>query len=366
MKESRKNWLSSICWFAAASLLLLGGVAGFVVSVDPYQIYHPSLGGPPRFNRNMQRFSVPGLARRGNYEIAVLGTSFLQNIPNSSVRRLCGGPAVNLCLAGASIHEEAAVLALVLKQAKVKTLILTLDYNSLAGGAEKAVPGVEAVFPAYLYDDSVLNKLPYVLSFDSVLTSYRHLHAPLAPEETTNSDWPWKFPESMEFSARHVVKDIDPSDINKNFRTSTMDLESMKAAFAANMFPLLGQGRDRLAGVKIHFVFPPYSILVWHDYAQRNQIPTYLAFKKWVVEQADRLGTFDVVDYQDRADIITNLSLYADIYHFSEGVTEQVVQSSCSGDSRLTRDNVEARTQAITRLVQSTNPFEIVKHAAGE
>jgi hypothetical protein len=142
---------------------------------------------------------------------------------------------------------------------------------------------------------------------------------------------------------------------------TNLNLESMKAAFAANMFPLLDGNKT----VRVHFVFPPYSILVWHDYAQRGQIPTYFAFKQWLVEQSERIGNFDLVDYQDRADIITNMSLYADVYHFNERITEQLVRSACTGDAKLTRDNFAARTQTLLRLVQSTDPAEIVREARG-
>ena len=102
---------------------------------------------------------------------------------------------------------------------------------------------------------------------------------------------------------------------------------------------------------------------MWHDFAQRGQIQTYFDFKRWLVEQSERFGTFDVVDYQNRADIITNLSLYADIYHYNEATTEQVVRSACAGDAVLTRNNFDSGTQSLLRLVQSTDPVEIVNEA---
>lgn len=359
--KSRRKWTHWCCWLLAASFVLMGSAAAFTLVVDPYQIYHPMIGGPPRFNRYLQRFSVPGLARTARYEIALAGTSMLQNIPNSAVERLCGGKAVNLCMAGASIHEEAATLRLILKHPGTKTVLLTLDYNSFSGGAIEPVPGVDLVFPAYLYDDSPFDKFPYFLSLDSLLTSYRDLRAPLREGETFDSDWPWKFPDTMKFEAAHAVQGIDPHAINRGFGMSNLDLESMKAAFAANMFALLEGNK----AVKIHFVLPPYSILVWHDYAQRGQIPVYFAFKKWLVEQAERTGHFDIVDYQDRANIITNMALYADIYHFNERITEQLVRSACTGDALLTRNNFNERAQSLLHLVQSTDPVEIVREARG-
>jgi hypothetical protein len=358
IKKSRKwaRW----CWsFLAGCLLLMGSTAAITLLVDPYQIYHPVLGGHPRYNRYLQRFFVPGLARTANYAVAIAGTSMLQNIPNSAVQRVCGGRAVNLCIAGASIYEEALTLRLALQHEGTKTVILTMDYNSFSGGGSEPILGMNLVFPAYLYDHSIFNKFPYLLSFDALLTSYRLLYAPVTSAETLDADWPWKFPDTMKFQASSAVNGIDPSAINRNLRMTNLDLESMRSAFADNMFPILAGNKN----AKIHFVFPPYSILVWHDYAQRSQIPTYFAFKKWLVEQSQRFDNFDVVDYQDRAEIITNLSLYADIYHFNERIAEQVVRSACAGDAVLTRDNVDARNQSLLRLVQSTDPAEIVKKA---
>ena len=151
--------------------------------------------------------------------------------------------------------------------------------------------------------------------------SYRALCSPLREGETLDSDWPWKFPDTMKFEAAHAVEGIDPRAINRGFGMSNLNLESMKAAFAANMFPLL--------------------------------------------EQAERIGHFDIVDYQDRADIITNMSLYADIYHCNERITEELVHSACTGDALLTRQNFEKRTRSLLHLVQSTDPVAIVKEARG-
>jgi hypothetical protein len=360
-QTSRQRWLRWICCFAAVGAILMGSAIAFVLIVDPWQIYHPVLGGPQRFDLRIQRFLVPGLARTSDYRVALVGTSFLQNIPNSAVQRICGQKAVNLCISGASIHEEALVMALALKHKGTQTVIATMDYNSLSGGSLNQVIGVKLPFPAYLYDDSVFDKFPYILSWDSLVASYHALYGETTPDETENADWPWKFPATMKFEASHAVRDIDPADINKRFGMTNLSLADMKKAFSDNIFPILEKDRN----VRIHFVFPPYSILVWHDYAQRGQIQTYFAFRKWLVAQSERFGNFDVIDFQDRADIITNLSLYADIYHSNESIDEEMVRSVCQGTGVLNRDNIDSRDASLLELVKTTDPFEIVKKARG-
>ena len=345
----------------AWNLILMGGAIAFVTIVDPYQIYHPVLGGRPRFDLRTQRFMVPGLARTSNYEVALVGTSMLQNVPNSAVQRICGKPAINLCLAGASIHEEALTMALALKHKGTRIVIATLDYNSLSGGSLNQVAGVDFAFPSYLYDDSVLDKLPYLLSWDSIRAAFHDVEGNTTPDENENADWPWRFPATMRFSAPDAVRDIDPAAINARIGMTNLNLAEMEKAFADNIFPLLKESRN----VRIHFVFPPYSILAWHDFAQRGQIKTYFAFKKWLIGQSAGFGNFDVIDFQDRADIIANMSLYADIYHVNEAVDEQVVRSACEGTQILDSANFESRAANLLNLIKTTNPVEIVKKAAG-
>jgi hypothetical protein len=166
----------------------------------------------------------------------------------------------------------------------------------------------------------------------------------------------------MTFDAADAVRDIDPANINKKYGMMNLKLADMEKAFADNIFPLLEKDRN----VRIHFVFPPYSILVWHDYAQRDQVRTYFAFKKWLVTQSERFGNFDVVDFQDRADIITNLSLYADIYHSAESIDEQMVQSACAGKGLLDRGNIEMRQAGLLQLIRVTDPAALVEKARGQ
>jgi hypothetical protein len=69
------------------------------------------------------------------------------------------------------------------------------------------------------------------------------------------------------------------------------------------------------------------------------------------------------VDFQDRADIITNMSLYADIYHSNEHIDEEMLDAACHGREVLTADNFDARTQSLLRLVETTDPAQIVAAA---
>jgi hypothetical protein len=359
MRENSQKWKRWLWVFLAETVVLLGCAAAFTASVDPYQIYHPVSTGRPILDIRLQRFYVAGLARSGDYETALIGTSMLENIPNSAVKRVCGGPAVNLCVSAASIHEEAEVLKLALKHPGTKTVVATLDFNSLSGGVTGQVVGVHEVFPEYLYSDNVLEQLPYLLSWDSIRTAIHVLRGVADEGETMNMNWPWKFPATMKFDAKSAVNGIDPADINRKYGMTNLKLAAMEKVFADNIFPVIAGSK----GIRIHFVFPPYSILAWHDFAQRGQIPVYFAFKKWLIDQTRQYPQFDVVDFQDRADIITNMSLYADIYHSNEHIDEEMVDAACHGGDVLTDANFDSRTERLLRLVETTDPAKIIDAA---
>ena len=163
----------------------------------------------------------------------------------------------------------------------------------------------------------------------------------------------------MKFQAASAVNGIDPSNINKNFRMTNLNAAAMDKVFADNIFPVIAHSN----GVTIHFVFPPYSILAWHDFEQRGQIPVYFAFKKWLIGETRQYPQFDVIDFQDRADIITNMSLYADIYHSNEHIDEEMVDAACHGQQILDENNFAARTQSLERLVETTDAAKIVADA---
>jgi hypothetical protein len=361
MNRRRKQWKYWLAWFGGIGFLLMGSVIGFVAAVDPYQIYHPVLGGRPRFALPIQRYFVAGLARTSDYELALAGTSFLQNISNSAVERLCGMRAVNLCMAGASIHEEASAIRLALEHKGTRMVIATLDYNSMSGGSLGKVVGSDYAFPEYLYDNSPFARLSYLLSWDSVTAARHALWGAATPEENENTDWPWKFPPTMKFAAASAVRGIDPASINASFHMINLKAADMEQAFAVNIFPLLEKHPD----ARVRFVFVPYSILAWHDFAQRGQMETYFAFRKWLVAQQQRFGNFDVVDFQGRADIVTDLSHYADIYHFSEPIVEEVVGGACAGAQMMNAKNVDAHADDLRKLVSTTDPAAIIHAASG-
>ena len=80
--------------------LVLLAIAGAInYRVDPFQQYRVPSTYAPRFYYSFQRYENPGIARHYDFDRAIVGSSFFENISGSEVDRAFGaGKTFNLCL----------------------------------------------------------------------------------------------------------------------------------------------------------------------------------------------------------------------------------------------------------------------------
>ena len=90
LPNSSTSTSSAFVVLATAATLLLA-LAGLNFYVDPYQQYHSPWVGAPRYWHPLQRYIVPGFAKRGDYTVVLLGSSMFESFRNSEATRLLGG-----------------------------------------------------------------------------------------------------------------------------------------------------------------------------------------------------------------------------------------------------------------------------------
>ena len=97
---------------------------------------------------------------------------------------------------------------------------------------------------------------------------------------------------------------------------------------------------------RFDLVWPPYSILVWLDFAQRDQLDVTLAFKRDVAAATRGLPNVHVHDLQAEATITHDLDRYTDIYHFDAAVNDWVIRAVCQAPDATPADTPQRNTQA--------------------
>ena len=335
--------------------VLLAIVGAIDYAVDPFQQYRVPSSYPPRFYHAYQRHENPGIARHYSYDRAIVASSFFENISGSEVDKAFGpGKTMNLCLSAMTAYDARKLLEVMLASRKVKQVIYSVDYNSFSGTPNRT--GTPEPLPTYLYDSAIWNDYPYLLSIVTLRKSTDILLHRHEPGYRTDPDTPWLWSEGEEFSAKSVVRHLDPDNLNKRFAQPTRTLEGTWRSFEANVRPLL----DAHPETEFIFVWPPYSLLVWLDFRQRGQLEVSFDFKRRFVQELKKYPNARIHDFQARAEWITNFDEYRDIYHFSPRISSEMVREIAAGRERETPANVDDYNARVRALALAHQPGEVI------
>jgi hypothetical protein len=332
IESASVRWVGAVL---AVTLACLVTSAAFVVWVDPFQQYHLASRYPPRFYFLHHRYINPGLARNQTYDTVVSGSSIMENTPNDLVAKACGGSSVNLSMPAMSASERRLMLETALASRSVKRVIAVLDFNEFAGGVEER-QDVAGPLPRYLYDRDPFNDLPYLLSWDVLVKAWRIVNGDTREKFMSDPNGAWFWGNVVHFGREQVLRGLDLKNLNARYLQPRRTFDGMRASFEHNLLPVLRAHPD----TEFDLVWPPYSILVWLDFAQRDQAQITLDFKRHVFEATHALPNVRVFDLQSDAAITHDLDRYDDIYHFDPAVNARLVEAACHGRDRVDASNI--------------------------
>lgn len=341
-------WLATVL---ALTLACAAAVIAFNAWVDPFQHYHLSTRFPPRFYTLHHRWIDPGLARNGVYDVALSGSSIMENTRNDVIAAACGGPAVNLSMPAMSAAEQRLILEVALRSRRPRRAIVVLDFNEFAG-APDARQEVAGPLPRYLYDDNPLNDLPYVMSWDILRRSWSIVRDVRDAEFRTDAGAPWYWAPRKTFGRAVVLDGLDLARLNSRFQQPARTLEGMRASFERNILPLLVS----YPKTRFDLVWPPYSILVWLDFAQRDQLDLTLAFKRDVAAATRGLPNVHLHDLQAEASITHDLDRYTDIYHFDAAVNDWMIDAVCQASDVAPADPAAREATLRAQVARAATP----------
>lgn len=345
----------------AASMLGAIGILNF--RVDPFQHYRLSSPEDVRFPRALQRYINPGLARNAQFDFVITGSSLMENYDLAEVAQLCNVTPVNLATSAMSAYEQRKILEVALRGRQLRQVVMTVDFNSFAPPIDASLPEITDPLPVYLYDDNPWNDFPYLLSGTVAMRSLSMIRNVPVGRYSTDTNRAWAWDHEVEFSRKRSLHGVDPADINRRFRQGPRTLEHMLASLEANIIPLISSHPN----TRFTLVFPPYSILVWADFAQRDQVDVSLAFKRLLVQRLAALPNAEVLDFQVDEAITHNLDLYTDIYHFSPAINRRIMDSACRSDPlhRLSLPAIDVHEQKLRAQLRRLDLSEMFRSSPG-
>lgn len=324
-----KHWCFSFIIFF---VMLLTGIGGLTVVIDPYFHFHKPLNAYAYRIYN-ERYQNDGIVKHFEYDGLITGTSMTQNFMTSEFDTLFDVSSIKVPFSGASYKEVSENLCRALEiNSDLKTVVWGLDYNRFFDDFNAT--GYDS-YPVYLYDYALFNDVNYVFN-KSVLfgdTLLNVLEYTKQGEYTTTFDEYNNWNSLYTFGSEAVLSQITRPEKSNTLSYSEFNSENI----TENVLSLVKSYPE----TDFYLFWTPYSI-VFFDIENQNGLLKNLL--KWEKEALELMLVYDNVhffSFFDEFNLITDLDNYKDSLHYSEDVNSYILQCMSNGEHEITIDNYE-------------------------
>lgn len=338
MLRTRKRW--AIVTLSAA-ILLLSLCALTVYLVDPFEHYRESAILPLY---DQESYNNPGIAKNYDYDAVILGTSMVEMSHPSVIDECFGVSSVKLPMRGSHTAQMGWQLAHVLDTHELKLAILAVDAYSLMGPPDD----MEEIYD-YLWNDSALDDVSYLLNLDVLLVRVPRMLRNLGRSTATKRDDMYQWTD-VTFSAQSVLNSFsfqpqrEMTDPDYRLERSTENIrrhiETYVAAHPETTF-------------KIYM--PPYSVAYWYVMTRGGLSEQQYRSRTRVCELLLDYPNVEIYDYSSRLEWITDLDNYFDYSHHSGEISDAIMRAMAAGENRVTSAQDMAAGSA--RIRQAVEDF---------
>lgn len=324
-KFSKNPYRQAVICIGTLALAMLLLVAALVIYVDPFFHYHKPLKDFP-YQVDNQLSQNPGMARHMDYDSVILGSSMTVNFNTDWFRELMDLNTIKLSYSGAYPKDQSNIMKIIFDSGhEVKKVFLGIDVITYMGDVDET----KYPIPEYLYDDSYLNDIQYVLNKDVLLnyvlrpmadpdpTDLATVYASWWTEEYYNEQWVLHNYTDPEQTAEEVLAEEYLPGTEKN-----LDV---------NICPYIEANPD----TQFVVFFPPYSILFWNDVLKGNHLEATMEEYKYIAERLNEYDNVEVYFFPDREDIVLDLNHYADYSHYHPDYNRFMTECFAGGNVGL-------------------------------
>ncbi len=343
------RWLRAVLR-AVCLLLLASGVTNYLL--DPYQRYHKKpLIGP--YYKDEYRM-IPHLLDTMDYDSLVAGTSMCLDFSLADFRDLLGWKKPLKIAARACRPATFKLFAdRAFSRRKIEHMFCVIDISIL--GKE---PGSHYIpLEPFLYSRSLLHECAYLFNGDILFgANLAMLRAHLENDPLLNPDLMFCNDDGsgrVKFGADRVWKALRfhrKSETGWIGELRSHDAELLKRRMLDNF------DSTYLAVVRAHpetefiFFYAPYSYLYW-GFVEKEQMTDFLLeIKILVTAKLLAQPNVTVYDFQAEEEIVSDLSHYRDMSHFSRDINRQIVARVAAGRNRCGPDTVAENAKRIRAI----------------
>ncbi len=333
-----KRWTAAVL---ALLLTLLALCALAVYLVDPFEHYRESAILPLY---DQESYNNPGIAKNYDYDAVILGTSMIEMSHPSVIDEAFGVSSVKLPMRGSHTAQMGWQLAHVLDTHELKLAILAVDAYSLMGPPDD----MEEIYP-YLWNDSLLDDVNYLLSLDVLLVRIPKMLKNLGKPLDTKRDDMYKWTD-VTFGAQSVYDALPDVIEHKEMTPADTRLERSTENIARHLEPYIA------AHPQTQFVIymPPYSVAYWYLMTCGGLSEQQFRSRARVCELLLAYPNVKIFDFSSRAEWITDLDNYFDYSHHSGDISDAIMRAMAAGENRVTSvEDMEEGSERIRQLVSA-------------
>ena len=321
-------------YFRIMIAALIGIFAGgylFIIISDPYGVIPYSLSKNRGFATD-PRFFMPNLAKRTQFDSAIIGTSTIRLLNPEDLNPLFDGRFVNLGMNGAFLSEQKAIMDIFLRyHHRPKAIILGVDHLNFDKSTyhEKYLDQFPENFPKWLYDENRANDLP-AYNWRTMQHAIRQMRS-----ITGLTQFKYRFDGYEDFTTRRPYdinrarKIIYGSTTPKNIIAVNPPAQVTREQIEAFKFPALSHLEKMLkrlpeSTLKI-VIIPPFHI--YHQAAPGSmEAIQWGEFKRRVATIVCHYQNIALIDFMIESPITTSDENFLDQIHYRVPVAQEIAR----------------------------------------
>lgn len=310
--KTYKKW---VLGFFIINLSVFFLISLLIYLLDPLQCFRPITCYEPSYSFR-SRLMVPGIIKNYDYDMVIIGSSTSQNFMPSVANELFNAKSIKCAVAGASGKDMQLIFNEIIKNKKPKRIIQGIDFTAYAGPPDR----LRDIWPDYLYDMNCTNFYKYFFDGYVIKKARKIDWGSLfdGKEHRFDHDRFARFSKGKKPTYHRLVESF--YDISYNAMINGDFAAEVNESFKVNFIEVAKKNPD----IEIDLFFPPYSILSWLKIGKLDQdnVGKFLRFRRFIVQECDRLENVKVFDFQAVAEITHDLNNYYDVTHYSRNTNQ--------------------------------------------
>ena len=163
----------------------------------------------------------------------------------------------------------------------------------------------------------------------------------------------WQHNDNHKFGKEKVLKLWSGNNkYDIYYKNKDWQFDKLKESFDYNILSNINENPN----TKFIIFYPPYSILTYKDWQNKNMVEDIIKIKMYIKEVLKNKNV-ELYDFQNNLELVSNLDLYKDKTHYHQKVNTYIVDAIKDEDYKVD----EKYLDSLDEFKKYVNTYEVVK-----